>query len=304
MKIALVATGGTINSRKAADGVIKLSDAATDQIASIVGADSVYDKLKIHSERMEFSDLNAFREIISEALKSNPDGVIVAHGTDTLAFSSAYLAFAFCDAKVPIVMCAADLPLTEPESNGFDVLQSAKMFLRHKKRGVYAVYKNPGFTPVVHHGARLLPAHLHEHFYHSIGGSDCTFTDTGLMHGLDFCLEEKKVLCIIPYVGLDYTSFDLTGYTAVVHSAYHSGTVNAKDFNAFAKRYPNIPMFMTAGRKKYDGQVFEDNVVQCHGITQTALYIKTLIALKNGVKDLGAFVQKNACGEIVDNAEY
>lgn len=300
MKIALVATGGTINSRKAADGFIKLNDAATDQIATIIGADSVYDSLKLHSEKIEFEDLNAFRGIIQDALASKPDGVIVAHGTDTLAFSSAYLSYAFCDTPVPIVMCSSDLPLNDPDSNGIDVLQSAKMFLAHNSRGVFVVYKNPGFAPAVHHGARLLPAHLHEHFYNSIGGNNCTFTDTGLMHGMDFDLKPHKVVWISPYVGLDYSVYDIKGYDAVVHSAYHSGTVNAAAFNAFAKAHPDVPMFLTAGRKKYDGQVFVDNVVQCHGITQTALYIKLLIAINNNVKDLGEFVNQNACGEIVD----
>lgn len=299
MKIALVATGGTIGSRKNSEGVIKLSDAATKHIASIVGADSVFDSLTTHSERMQFSDLNELRKIVGKALATEPDGVIITHGTDTLASTSSYLAFAFCDTKVPIVMCSADLPLTEPESNGFAVLNSAKTFLERSKPGVYVVYKNPGYAPVVHHAARLLPAHLHDHFYKSIGG-DCEFKDTGLMHGLDFNLVEHKVLCIIPYVGLDYSVFNLDGYSAVVHSAYHSGTVNAAHFNAFAAAHPDIPMFMTAGRKKYDGQVFVNNVVQCHGITRPALYMKVLIGLNNNVKDIVSFVKTNACGEIVD----
>lgn len=297
MKLGLVTTGGTIGSRKV-NGVIKLSSAATDQIAAIVGADEVYDKVAIHSERIEFSDLSEVRRVIAEALKSDSDGLIVTHGTDTLAFTSAYLAYAFCDTKIPIVMCSADLPLTERDSNGFDVLQSAKTFLPHSAPGVYVIYKNPGFTPTVHHAARLLPAHLHEHMYYSIGG-DCVFNDTGLMHGMDFDIEGHKVLCITPYVGLDYSSFNLDGYSAVVQSAYHSGTVNSADFNRFAAAHPDIPMYMTAGRKKYDGQVFVKNVVQCHGITQAALYIKLHIGLKNKVKDLTTFVHKNACGEIV-----
>lgn len=298
MKIALVATGGTIGSRKNADGIIKLSNQATDQIASIVGAESVFDSLSIHSERMGYADLNKFRRITERALETSPDGIIVTHGTDTLAFSSAYLSYAFADTKIPIVICSADLPLTEPDSNGFDVLHSAKTFLNSRKPGVFVVYKNAGFAPQVHHGARLLPAHLHEHTYHSLG--DWDFRDTGLMHGMNFDLEGHNVLMISPYVGLDYSSFNIDGYSAVVHCAYHSGTVNADDFNRFAKAHSDIPMFMTAGRKKYDGQFFVDNVVQCHGITQTALYIKVLIGLKNKVKDLPAFVLKNACGEIVD----
>ncbi|MCH5162231.1 MAG: asparaginase [Clostridiales bacterium] len=302
MKIALVATGGTIGSRKDTDGIIKLSRAATDQIASIVGADSVFDSLSTHSERMKLKDLNTFRRIMQDALATHPDGIIVTHGTDTLAFSSAYLAYAFCDTRIPIVICSSDLPLTERDSNGFDILHSAKVFLQNRKAGVFAVYKNPGYAPQVHHGARLLPAHLHEHFYHSLG--DWSFNDTGLMHGMDFDLCGGKVLLINPYIGLDYSVFNIDGYAAIVQSGYHSGTVNYDDFNAFASKYPNIPMFMTAGRRKYDGPDFVPNIIQCHGITQTALYIKLLIAIKNTVKDLPSFVLKNACGEIVDPDKY
>lgn len=297
MKIALVATGGTIGSRKDVDGVIKLSPTATEQIASIVGADSVFDSLSTHSERMELSDLNKFRGIVKDALDTHPDGIVITHGTDTLAFSSAYLAYAFCDTRVPIVICSADLPLTERDSNGFDILHSAKVFLQNRRPGVFVVYKNAGFAPQVHHGARLLPAHLHEHFYYSLG--DWSFNDTGLLHGMNFELCEGKVLLINPYIGLDYSVYNIEGYSAVVQSAYHSGTVNAADFNAFARKHPDIPMFLTAGRKKYAGQDFVSNIIQCHGITQTALYTKLLIGIKNNVKDLPSFILKNACGEIV-----
>ncbi len=299
MKIALVATGGTIGSRKNSDGVIKLSSAATDQIASIIGADCVFDSLTVHSEKIGFSDLNELRNITSKALATEPDGIVISHGTDTLAFTSSYLAYAFCDTKVPIVICSADLPLNEPESNGFDILNSAKTFLNYAKPGVYVIFKNAGFTPTVHHGARLLPAHLHEHMYYSIGG-DCVFKNTGLVSGMDFSLQNHKVLCIMPYVGLDYSCYNLDGYSAVVQTAYHSGTVNAADFNAFAAKHPDVPMFMTAGRKKYDGQRFVSNIIQCHGITQPALYIKLQIGLQNKVKDLATFINKDACGEIVD----
>lgn len=142
MKLGLVTTGGTIGSRKV-NGVIKLSSAATDQIASIVGADEVYDKVAIHSERIEFSDLSEVRRVIAEALESDSDGLIVTHGTDTLAFTSAYLAYAFCDTKIPIVMCSADLPLTERDSNGFDVLQSAKTFCRTARPACTLFTKTP-----------------------------------------------------------------------------------------------------------------------------------------------------------------
>ena len=57
-------------------------------------------------------------------------------------------------------------------------------------------------------------------------------------------------------------------------------------------------MFLSAGKKKYSAQEFEPNVIICSGITQSALYIKLLVGLTNNVKDLPAFVMKNACGEV------
>lgn len=297
MNIALVATGGSIGSR-IVNGATEISDAATAQIASIVGASGVFDRFKIHSESIEFADLNALRLTIEDALATNPDGVIVAHGTDTLAFSAAYLAFVFGSAHVPIVMCSADRPLTDPESNGHAILAAAKSFLANAKPGVYAVYRNAGAAVKVHHGARLLAAHIHEHFYFSIG--DSTFKGTGLMRGMDFDLTGGgKVLCIYPYVGLDYGAFDTAGYSAAVHMAYHSGRVNVTALNKFAAAHPDLPIYLTAGRKQYGKGDLQPNIVQCHGIAPTALYIKLLIGIKNNVRDLTAFVMKNACGELV-----
>ncbi|MCH5165971.1 MAG: asparaginase [Clostridiales bacterium] len=298
MKINLVATGGTIGSRLV-NGEYVISDEATEQIAAFIGANKVFGEFKIHSAGIEFADLNTLRLTIERALLDNPDGVIVTHGTDTLAYYSAYLAFAFSSTRVPIVMCAADNPLTNYDSNGFVVLKAAKSLIESGKRGVFVLYKNPGAMVTIHHGARLIPAHLHEDFYFSLGGGNA-FADTGLMHGMDFDLSGHKVLCIEPYVGMDYSSYNLTGYSAVVQVAYHSGKVNVEAFNRFAAAHPEIPMFLSGGKKKYAPDVFVKNVTICNGMTQTALYIKLLIGLKNNVKDLAAFVMKNACGEIVE----
>lgn len=298
MKINLVATGGTIGSRYENDQYV-ISDAATEQIAAVLGADAVFGDFKIHSAGVDFADLNTLRLTIERALQDNPDGVVVTHGTDTLAFTAAYLAYAYASTRVPIVLCAADRPLTDDDSNGYDVLRAAKSFIARGTRGVFVMYKNPGEVVRIHHGARLIPAHMHEDFYFSVGRGN-NFADTGLMRGFDFELKNGKVLCIVPYVGMDYSAYDMTGYSAVVQVAYHSGRINTVKFNEFANKHPEIPMFFSAGKKKYPANTFAPNVVQCPYVTQTALYIKVLLGLHNNVKDIKSFVMKNACGEIFD----
>lgn len=295
MKINLVATGGTIGSRYE-NGELVISDAATRQIASVIGANKVFGDFKIHSAGVEFADLNTLRLTIEKAA-DGADGVVVTHGTDTLAFSSAYLALSLAHTRIPIVMCAADKPLTDDDSNGFAVLGATKSFISRGERGVFVLYKNPGEVVRIHHGARIIPAHLHENFYFSIG-TGSKFVDTGLMRGMNFELGSARVLCIIPYVGLDYSAFDMSKYSAVIQCAYHSGRINTAAFNKFAAQYGNIPMFFISGNKKYEPGTFVQNVTQCPGITQPAVYMKLLIALNNNVKDLKGFVLKDACGEI------
>ena len=195
-------------------------------------------------------------------------------------------------------MCASDMPLTDYDSNGYDVLKAAKSFIARGERGVFVLYKNPGAVVKIHHGARLAPAHLHEDFYHSIG-EGYAFNGTGLMRGFNFDLKQKNVMCISPYVGLDYSTLDVKKCAAVVHSAYHSGRVNVVEFNAFAKANPDVPIFLITGKKKYSPADFESNVVLCSNITKTALYIKLVIALNNNVADLKNFALSDACGEIV-----
>lgn len=302
MKINLVAVGGTIGSRYI-DGELVISDAATRQIADTLGANNVFGEFKIHSVDVEFADFNTLRNMVARA-SVGADGVVITHGTDTLAFSAAYLSYAFASTKIPIVLCASDQPLTDYDSNGYDVLNAAKSFIGRGGRGVFVMYKNPGEAVRVHHGARLIPAHLYENFYFSLGGGrefgGNAFADAGLMKGLDLDLQGCKVLCITPYVGLDYSAYNVNAYSAVVQVAYHSGKINTVAFDKFAAQYPDKPMFFCTGTKKYDKSKFSSNITLCSDITQTALYIKLLIGIKNNVKDLSAFVMKNACGEIVE----
>lgn len=297
MKINLVATGGTIGSRYK-NGELVISDEATKQIASVIGAHKVFGDFKIHSAGVDFADLNALRLQIQKAT-DDADGVVVTHGTDTLAYSAAYLAYAFSSTKIPIVMCAADMALTEDDSNGFAVLNATKSFISRGEAGVYVLYKNPGEVVRIHHGARIIPAHLHENFYFSLG-TGSKFTDTGLMRGMNFELKsDKNVLCVIPYVGMDYSVYDMSKFAAVAQSAYHSGRINTDNFNKFAAEHPDIPMFFLTGNKKYAPGTFAPNVTECPRITQTALYMKLLIGLNNNVKDIKSFVLRNACGEMI-----
>ena len=70
-----------------------------------------------------------------------------------------------------------------------------------------------------------------------------------------------NVLIIHPYTGLDYSRFDISCVTAVVHGTYHSGTVCTDKLILFAKHLSelDIPLFLAPSEKTPDqyASVFE-----------------------------------------------
>ncbi|WP_164512866.1 asparaginase domain-containing protein [Leucobacter chromiireducens] len=54
------------------------------------------------------------RELVD---RERPDGVLVIHGTDTMAYTAAYAAFALADLALPIVFTGSQVPLSAAESD-------------------------------------------------------------------------------------------------------------------------------------------------------------------------------------------
>lgn len=291
MKIGLVITGGTIACRND-KGVLRLSDAAIAHIKQLVGANYVDESVRFLSENISFADYFALLSAVKKAAKTC-DAVIVTHGTDTLCYSAAYLAFAMRDTAVPIVLTASDKPLNEPNNSGIPNLAAALEALT-RTRGVYVAYKNPDECAKIYHAATLFEP---RNFEHRFIGSDRPFAVADNYKSLDYNLV-GGVLYIRPYPGLDYATYNLNSVKAVVHDGYHSGTVNARDFNEFAARCP-VPVFLCAGNTTYDGQHFCDNVRIVRNIMPVALYIKTLIGVASSV-NLDEFLPTPLCNEFFD----
>lgn len=58
------------------------------------------------------------------------DGIVVTHGTDTLQYTSAFLAYIFDGLNVPIVLVSANYPLDDSRSNGFENFVGAIDFIK------------------------------------------------------------------------------------------------------------------------------------------------------------------------------
>lgn len=92
----------------------------------------------LDSANMQQANWLAMREAIVEAVEGGGhDGVLVLHGTDTLAYSAAALSFLLLGLPVPVLLTGSMLPAGAPNSDAWDNLVGAlKLVERGLEDGV------------------------------------------------------------------------------------------------------------------------------------------------------------------------
>jgi L-asparaginase len=118
--VQLLATGGTIASRRGAGGLSATTPAA-DLLAaagSPAGVDvGVTDVTTVGSFALTLADLRRLVAEVRRCLSPDVDGVVVTHGTDTME-ESAYLADLVHDDPRPVVFTGAQRPFDSPAPDG------------------------------------------------------------------------------------------------------------------------------------------------------------------------------------------
>lgn len=129
--VAVIATGGTILSRVeySTGAVYPSADPSLlfemvpeiSEIAS-VRVDVLMEKF---SEDMTPADWAAIAERAAEHFRKGAVGVVVMHGTDTMHYSSAAMAFAFKEAPGPVVFVGSQRSSDRPSSDAFQNILGA-----------------------------------------------------------------------------------------------------------------------------------------------------------------------------------
>lgn len=261
-KIMIVALGGTIGSKK----------------GEFISLDE--NNLKIlcyyHNDNVEFHSLSPF-SILSESLCvdnwqilfdcidsidfSGYDGVIILHGSDTLAYTAAMVGNAYPDKN--IVLVAADKPPEDPDSNGVANFGMAVEHLLSGGQGVYVSYD------------RLMPA-----LCVTSAGIDDKFLvlDSTLPPVNSRNIIAKNVLIANAYVNMDCCNYCLDNVDAVLIGMFHSATVpqGAKDLAHRAKSM-GIPCCFVTHRLSADYATARgiDNILT--GCTMENAYARMLL---------------------------
>ncbi|MFJ4067136.1 asparaginase [Pseudomonas sp. NPDC089996] len=126
-------TGGTIGMLETAEGLAPAGgfDARMrEHLAQLTDAPQVQWTLQemnplLDSANMQQHNWLAMRDAIVAAVDAGHDGVLVLHGTDSLAYSAAALSFLLLGLPVPVLLTGSMLPAGAPGSDAWDNLCGA-----------------------------------------------------------------------------------------------------------------------------------------------------------------------------------
>ena len=337
-KILLLLTGGTICSfgdeqgnRRDVD--IQKAKALLLQYFEESASPFAHEKFEVVtilntlSENMTIPKWNELLRFLQKLDLSPYRGIVIAHGTDTLAYTSSLLALALSKVEVPVFLVSSQLPLNQSGANGNENFRrSVELICAGIHPGVYVVYRNEDGRCLLHHGGHLVSSGDYSNDFYS-RDAICLTEELNYDkicrqrngNGIDLCrIGELKsdVLRLEPYVGLNYEQISLKkGIRAVVHGLYHSatacigGTKEEQDspysllpFLARC-REAGIPMVVTPcpGEAVYASAVWmmEAGAIPVYGMTKEMVYVKTLLAGALGYpcEKLLSFLTEDVCGE-------
>ena len=119
-RVHLLATGGTIASRRT-DGGLSATTPAAELLAAagpLPGIEvTVSDVTTVPSFALTSADVRGLLREVRRCLAGNVDGVVVTHGTDTME-ESAFLADLVHDDPRPVVLTGAQRPFDAPAPDG------------------------------------------------------------------------------------------------------------------------------------------------------------------------------------------
>lgn len=293
-KILLVLTGGTICSFEDNSGRRHTNAIKTKIENCVTGVDFVkkipYDIL---SENLTVDKWNTLILNLKAYKFEQYKGVIILHGTDTLAYTSCLLSILLSGVKVPVFLVSSQLPLEHIDANGYDNFKTAvDLINKNIIPNVYVPYKNSDGNMYVHLGSRITQCPNHSNDFTSIDGNISVGCNAHLRLFEQKISIKPSVLNLKPYVGLDYSFLKLRNVKAVVHGTYHSQTVcidctNIKYSVNYLLNKGITVILHPCNKGIYDSTVnaIEKGVVPLFGMTEEMVYIKTLIGVSLGLKN-------------------
>lgn len=310
MKILVIFTGGTIGSA-VSDGMIAPDSNAkylllNNYLKGGERGDVQFESLvpyTILSENLAAENLNALIGCVKNNLNGAYDGIIIAHGTDTLQFTAAALGYAFADAEIPIMIVSSNYVLSLEKANGNKNFEAAVQFIRQKIcRGVFISYANDGENAKFHR-PRFALFHMEtrdevksigDNYYAEYSDGKIlpneNFREGKIIPVENLRFKERSGILVIDACPASSYEYDLTKYRAVIFRPYHSGTLCTADvaLKNFCRKAESlgVPAFVinVPAKNRYEStSLYADLGIEVLAESTFAdAYIKLWIALSLG----------------------
>ena len=333
--ILVVYTGGTIGS-VATGGSIDTSETTPFKLIQLfqqhyenhaqIHFDAIL-PLQILSENLAPRAWQILIAAIDAARPGHYDGIIITHGTDTLAYTACALSFYFNSIQIPMLLVSSDYPLDHPKANGLEnFICAIEFILQIKEAGVFVPYRNQQQITQLHRGTHLsCSLQLSGDFFSVQNRNYLNFENRQFSQAQPAAKQtpskitpltarfSERILMIKPYPGLDYTHFNLENIDAVLHDLYHSGTActtlqwgENHTLLEFIKRCENlgITVYLAPALKSADTYqstlaLIEQGANIIWNMSIEAAYVKLLLAYGNFAdkQEILAFMSGDLAGE-------
>ena len=136
-------TGGTIACTQSEEGLSPSFASSTlmQILGNLIGQYEIFteDLFTLDSSNIQPEEWVIIAKRIGENVESY-DGIVVTHGTDTMAYTASALSFMLKNCPIPVVLTGSQLPLDHPLSDGVDNLRCAFAMASSDMPGVFVAF--------------------------------------------------------------------------------------------------------------------------------------------------------------------
>lgn len=167
-KVAIISTGGTIASRvDYRTGAVRPALTASNlysvvpELATIARIDTQI-LFSLFSENITPKHWTQIAEFVANQIAKGVEGVVVAHGTDTLGYTAAALSFALQDLPVPVILVGSQRSADRPSSDAATNLIGAVTAAANAPFAevALAMHETPSDTTIaLHRGTKVRKCH-------------------------------------------------------------------------------------------------------------------------------------------------
>ena len=318
--VMVLYTGGTIGMQASANGLAPASGFEARMREQLAGQALPAWRFQEMAPLIDSANMNPaywqrLHTAVIDAVDQGCDGVLILHGTDTLAYSAAAMSFQLLGLPAPVVFTGSMLPAGVPDSDAWENVSGALQAL------------GTGLAPGVHlhfHGAMMAPTRCAKirsfgrnpfAALNRQGGAACA---EAIPAALDYrqpkALANVGVLPLVPGIGAAQLNALIgSGIQALILECFGSGTgpSDNPEFLASLQRAQDQGVVVVAITQCHEGGVELDvyeagsrlrgvGVLSGGGMTREAAFGKLNALLGAGLdtQDVRRLVELDLCGEL------